>query len=276
MICLPLTIEQRVLGVLGIWGTDLHEADVPAALVFASQVASAIENVRLFEQIHAGRERLRQLSQQIIVAQEDERRRVARELHDEAGQALTALKIRLEMIKADLPHQDTTLRDQLATAVAMVDATMERMRSLALALRPPALDAVGLTAALEGLCQSFAEHTGLVVDYAGVELPIVSDPIGICLYRFLQEALTNIAKHAHARHVWIVLQRDDEEISLSVEDDGEGIDPSTLQSSTNGSTSMGLVGMRERLELLGGRLDVDLQVGRGGHLVARIPWKERQ
>jgi PAS domain S-box-containing protein len=276
MICLPLTIGQRVLGVLGIWGTDLREDDVPAALVFTGQVASAIENARLFEQIHAGRERLRQLSQQIIVAQEDERRRIARELHDESGQALTALKIKLEMLKADLPHEDATLHGQLATAVTMVDATMERMRSLALALRPPALDAAGLNAALEGYCQSFAEYTGLVADYAGVELPIVPDPVGICLYRLLQEALTNVAKHAHARHVWIVLQCDHEEISLSVEDDGEGFDLSALRSSTNGSTNMGLLGMRERLQLLDGRLDVDLQVGRGVHLVAHIPWKERQ
>jgi two-component system, NarL family, sensor histidine kinase UhpB len=225
------------------------------------------ERTRLFDQ-------LQHLSRQLLLAQENERRHIARELHDESGQALTALKIRLEMLKADLPSEDTTLRHQLATAVDMVDATMERMRSLALALRPPALDAVGLNAALEGCCQSFAEHTLLVVDYAAAELPIVPDPIGICLYRFLQEALTNIAKHAHARRIWIVLQRDAEEISLSVEDDGEGFDPATLRSSTNRLTHMGLLGMRERLQLLGGRLDVDLQAGRGVHLVAHIPWRD--
>src|SRR5262249_58228374 len=119
-----------------------------------------------------------------------ERRHIARELHDESGQALTALKIQLEMLKTDLPSGDTTLRGQLATAVTMVDATMERMRSLALALRPPALDAVGLNAALEGYCQSFAEHTRLVVDYVAVELPKVPDPIGSCLYRFLPKPPT--------------------------------------------------------------------------------------
>jgi signal transduction histidine kinase len=214
------------------------------------------------------------LSRQFLLAQEDERRHIARELHDESGQALTALKIRLEMLKADLSSDDTTLRHQLTTAVTMVDATMERMRSLALALRPPALDAVGLSAALEGYCQSFADHTRLVVDYAAMELPLVPDSIGICLYRFLQEALTNIAKHARAKHVWIVLQRDDEEISLAVEDDGEGFDPSTLRSSANRLTHMGLVGMQERLQLLGGRLDVHCQPGRGVHLVAHIPWRD--
>jgi PAS domain S-box-containing protein len=225
------------------------------------------ERTRLFDQ-------LQHLSRQLLLAQESERRHIARELHDESGQALTALKIRLEMLKADLPSGDATLHHQLTTAVAMVDATMERMRSLALALRPPALDAMGLNASLEGYCRSFTEHTRLVVDYAAVELPIVSDPIGICLYRFLQEALTNIAKHAHARRVWVVLQRDAEEISLSVEDDGEGFDPSMLRSNANHLTRMGLLGMQERLQLLGGRLDVDLQPGRGVHLVAHIPWRD--
>jgi PAS domain S-box-containing protein len=258
---------------LSINAAPIRDADgrlLGAVLTFSDiteRKPAEAERARLFDQ-------LQRLSRELLRAQEDERRRVARELHDESGQALTALKIRLEMLKAGLPGEDTTLRHQLAMAVSMVDETMERMRSLALELRPPALDAVGLNAALKAYCQSFAEHTRLVVDYAAVELPPVPDLIGICLYRFLQEALTNIAKHARARRAWIVLQRDAEEISLSVEDDGEGLDPSTLRSSSNRLMHMGLLGMRERLQLLGGRLDVDLEPGRGVHLVAHIPWRD--
>ncbi len=279
------TVQDVVLGIdseqngqfvwLSINAAPIWDADgrlLGAVLAFIDITArkqAETERARLFDQ-------LQHLSRQLVLAQETERRNIARELHDESGQALTALKIRLEMLRADLPGEDAALRRELATAVAMVDTTMERMRSLALALRPPALDAVGLNAALEEYCQSFAEHIHLVVDYDAVEMPILPDPIGICLYRFLQEALTNIAKHARARRAWVVLQRDTEEISLSVEDDGQGFDPSILRSSANGLTHMGLLGMRERLQMLGGRLDVDLQPSRGVHLIAHIPWKEGQ
>jgi signal transduction histidine kinase len=191
---------------------------------------------------------------------------LSRELHDEAGQALTALKISLDLIQSDLPAEAGSLRRRLGEAEAMTETTMEQIRLLAHALRPPALDTVGLNYTLEGLCCDFAERTQLSVDYVGAKLPVLPEAVNICLYRFLQEALTNVAKHAQARQVRVGLCCDAETVSLSVADDGKGFDE---QSET--SAGIGLLGMQERIELLGGKLEIESWPGRGTHLMAHIP-----
>jgi len=224
------------------------------------------ERKRVFEQVQTGRERLAWLTQQVVSAQEEERQRLSRELHDEAGQALTALKISLELIQSDLPEETGSLRQRLGEAVALTETTMEQIRLLARDLRPPALDTVGLNYTLEGLCRDFAERTQLSVDYVGAELPVLPEAVNICLYRFLQEALTNVAKHAHASQVRIALSCDAETVSLSVEDDGQGFDVQARM-----SRGIGLLGMRERIELLGGQLEVNSWPGQDTRLTARIP-----
>ncbi len=225
------------------------------------------ERERVFEQVQAGRERLARLTQQVVSAQEEERHRLSRELHDEAGQALTALKISLELIQSDLPEEAISLRQRLGDAVVLTETTMEQIRLLAHGLRPPALDTVGLNYTLEGLCCDFAERTQLSVDYVGAKLPVLSEATNICLYRFLQEALTNIAKHAQASQVRVGLRCDAETVSLSVEDDGRGFDEQIGMS----EAGIGLLGMRERLEVLGGKLEIESGAGQGTRLRARIP-----
>jgi signal transduction histidine kinase len=152
---------------------------------------------------------------------------------------------------------------------------MERIRSLAQGLRPPELDVVGLNPTLEDYCHDFAERTRLSIDYAGTELPALPDAVTICFYRVLQEALTNVAKHAHASHAWVTLRCDVDTLSLSVTDDGQGFDVSTEVSVSRQPRGMGLLGMRERLELLGGRLEIKSQPGQGTRLVACAPWEDR-
>jgi signal transduction histidine kinase len=224
------------------------------------------ERKRLFEQVRAGRERLAWLTQQIVSAQEEERKRLSRELHDEAGQALTALKISLELIQSDLPVKAGSLHQRLGEATALTETTVEQIRLLAHGLRPPALDAVGLNYTLEGLCRDFAERTQLSVDYVGAEMPMLPEAVNICLYRFLQEALTNVAKHAQASQVRVGLRYDSETVSLSVADDGKGFEEQ------NGmSAGIGLLGMRERLEVLGGKLEIESGAGQGTRLTAHIP-----
>ncbi|MCX6028317.1 MAG: PAS domain S-box protein [Chloroflexi bacterium] len=222
------------------------------------------------EMIRAANEQLRRLAQQVITAQEDERRRLSRELHDEAGQALTALKINLELVRADLPAGADALGQRLEDAVALTGATMEQLRGLAQDLRPPALDAVGLGPALDDLCRGFARRTGLRVAYAGAELPALPDAVNISLYRFLQEALTNVARHASARQVDVTLQSDAETVSLTVADDGKGFERAAATSPSQ-PAGLGLLGMRERIELVGGRLQVESTPGRGARLTAHIP-----
>ena len=215
-------------------------------------------------QRYAGR--LRQLSRQAVSAQEGERHRVSRELHDETGQALTALKISLELLQSDLPPEAESLRQRLGAAVALTEETMEQMRLLAQDLRPPALDTVGLNATLEGLCRDFAQRTQLAVDYDGAQLPPLPETADICLYRVLQEALTNVVRHANAGHVRVALGCDAEGVSLLVEDDGQGMD--------EGATvlpGIGLLGMQERMEMLDGQLKIESPPGGGTRLRASIP-----
>jgi PAS domain S-box-containing protein len=265
----PMKIEGETIGLMQVRSYRLDaysQEDIDLLSALANVAVIAIENARLFEQVRAGRERLRRLTQQVVSAQEEERHRLSRELHDEAGQALTALKISLDLIQSDLPVEAGSLRQRLSEAVTLTETTMEQIRLLAYGLRPPALDAVGLNYTLEGLCRDFAERTQLSIDYAGAELPVLPEAANICLYRFLQEALTNVAKHAHANQVWAALRCDVETVSLSVEDDGQGFE---VQS--RASTGIGLLGMQERIELLGGRLDIESWPGQGTRLTARIP-----
>ncbi len=273
----PLMINGRAIGVIHV-GTfqprRFTEEDLQLLQLVADRAASAIERARLYEQMRIGSEQMHQLAQQVLMAQEVERRRLSRELHDEAGQALTALKISLGLVQEDLLANFNALQQRMNEAVTLTGATMEQIRVLAQYLRPPALDAVGLNATLEGLCQDFARRTHLAIDYTGVELPPLPDAINICLYRFLQEALTNVAKHAHANQVRVALGYDAGKVSLSVEDDGQGFDKQAWTSTSSQNRGIGLLGMEERLALLGGRLEIESRPGQGTHLVAEVPWKE--
>ncbi len=219
-------------------------------------------------------EAIQKLAKRVVFAQEEERQRLSRELHDEAGQALTALKLSLELIQAELPLETEVLRQNLAEAITLTEATKERIRLLALGLRPPALDTVGLNLTLEAFCRDFSRRTQLFIRYQGTEVRGLSDAINICLYRVLQEALTNVVKHAQASQVEVNLSRDGQTVRLVVADDGRGFDQRAAKSLLEQPTGIGLLGMRERLELLGGWLDVESGPGQGLRLVATLSLNE--
>jgi PAS domain S-box-containing protein len=270
----PIKAKDQVVGVLCVLRmspSQLGDQDVQLLSLIGHQIGVAVENVRLFEQLFTTHKRLRQLAQQIVSAQEEERRRVSRELHDEAGQALTALRIGLQLMRADLSESDA-LHERLDEAITLTETTMQRIRLLAQDLRPPALEAVGLGPTLEGFCRDFAERTGLQIGFRGVDLPTLPDEISICLYRFLQEALTNVVRHAEAGRVQVSLDRDSETLNLSVEDDGRGFYEDW--GSAGQPVGMGLLGMQERLELLGGWLEIASHPDEGTRLVAHIPWEQ--
>lgn len=216
-------------------------------------------------------EQLRELARRVVMAQEEERQRVSRELHDESGQALTALKISLELIKESLDPEAGELGENIAEAVTLTDTTRKRIRLLAQGLHPPVLDTLGINLALEDLCRDFSKRTKISISYEGQEIPNQSDAIHICLYRFLQAALTNVAEHAGATQIWVSLKLSDSQVSLSVQDNGRGIEAEKDGSFFQNSSGLGLLGMRERLKLLKGKLEIDSQRGRGTRLVARLP-----
>jgi|GEM_PF-2652461 len=277
--CEPTPEDQRLVSVIS---------------AIATQLGSALERKRiqeekalLFEKVKQQREQLRNLAmrrrhlaQQVILAQEEERRRVSRELHDEAGQALTALKVSLEMIHAELlntgvkPIDAVLFGQQMSEAVTLCDTTSARIRVLAHNLRPAALDDLGLNLALEGFCRDFAERTYSAIRYTGDDLTSLSDAAELCLYRFLQEGLNNVTKHARANCVWVKLGVHDKTITLSIEDNGTGFDTQAILFAAGHTQGIGLLGIEERLESLGGSLNIYSEPGQGTSLVARIPLQE--
>jgi signal transduction histidine kinase len=270
----PLRVGESVLGMLaiihqqpGVISRDhLHLLEAAA-----SWTAIAVSNARLFAQVRRSREQMRQLARQVVTAQEEERRRVARELHDEAGQALTALKINLELLRQGLPEELPEVQHSLADAVELTSRTMEQIRRLAHNLRPAALETYGLNEALQTLCMDFSSRTHLPVHYEAHGLPSLPETVSITLYRFVQEALTNVAKHASATAVSVTLQCDEAEVTLAIHDDGCGFALNKELNDDGNETGIGLAGMRERLDLIGGWLEIQTAVGTGTRLEAHVP-----
>ena len=150
-------------------------------------------------ELRESRDQLRKLTQQVVFAQEEERRRISRELHDEAGQTLVGLRFSLDNVYRELPADLDSLRRRMEKALALTDQTLNRLRQLAYDLRPPMLDLIGVNLGIKELCREFSDQTGIKVEYSGVELEGLPDEVSISLYRFAQEALTNVAKHAAPR-----------------------------------------------------------------------------
>lgn len=277
----PIQSRNRPLGTISVQCGEpsaFTRDDERLLTILAVQAGLAIENAQLFDSQRRARavaelqrERLRELTRQIVTAQEEERLRISRELHDEAGQALTSLKISLDLIRASLPAEQNDLRQRLAGVAELADSTMETLRTLAHDLRPPGLDAFGLNVALEGLCHDFSTRTNLPVDYRGVELLDLPTTVSLSMYRFVQEALTNVVKHAEAQHASVVLKHADGHLSLSVVDDGHGFVFEPDAPNVRRQGGIGLISMFERAELLGGTLTVETEPDRGTRLTARIP-----
>jgi signal transduction histidine kinase len=255
----PLVVRDRAIGVIGVYdklGLDprFSDGDLRLAETFASRAAVAVD---MSERV--ARDALRR----VVAAQELERRRLARELHDETGQALTSILLGLKPLEEALEKKEN--RAAIAELRGLVVATLQDVRRLAVELRPKVLDDFGLVPALERLTESFSEQTGIEVDlesHAGAErLPA---EVETAIYRIVQESLTNVVKHAHAKKVSVLVTRKDGALIAVVEDDGHGFD------ATGSADGFGLDGMRERVALLDGRLVVESGEA-GTTLVAEVP-----
>jgi signal transduction histidine kinase len=257
----PLLVRGRAIGVLAAHdklGPDVRftDADVRLAETFATRAALAVD---LSERIASDSLR------RVVEAQESERRRLARELHDETGQALTSILLGLKSLEETSGGAD--FRGAAEQLRELVVSTLEDVRRLAVELRPTALDDFGLVPALQRLAALFSEQTGIGVDFES-SLPgdeRLPEAVETALYRIVQESLTNVVKHARARTVSILLARRDGTVTAVVEDDGTGFDPAA-----NRKGGFGLVGMGERLALLGGRLEIE-SGATGTTIVAEVP-----
>jgi signal transduction histidine kinase len=211
------------------------------------------------------------LLEQVISAQEEERKRVARELHDEAGQALTSLMLGLKHLQEIA--RDEGSRTRAAELRGVASDTLDLMHDLSLELRPSSLDDLGLVAALERYTGDYARKHAIKVDFhpgalRDRRLPIERE---IVVYRIVQEALTNTAKHADARNVSVTLEERNGTAVVVVEDDGCGFDPNLLKLSTARARRLGLLGMEERAALIGGRLTVESRPGSGTAVFLEVP-----
>ncbi len=221
----------------------------------------------LLERLQRNEREFRRLGRAVWRVQEDERRRLARDLHDGVGQNLTALKHRLVQLGNALPAGDGALREQFEKAITLCADTLEDTRSMSRLLRPPILDDLGLEAALRWLVRSQSESSGADVTLEMETLPELDQDVQTLLFRVAQEALNNVAKHADAREVMLRLVARGGMLQLQIVDDGRGCDPATAV----GAGGSGLGGMRERLRLYDGRLELHSVPGEGTRLRAVVP-----
>jgi len=220
-------------------------------------------------ELHEMSRKMQGLSRELMRVQEEERRRLARELHDEVGQALTVVKINLQSLlqSTDLPPE------RLEDSIGIVDDTLHEIRNLAMSLRPTLLDDLGLNAALHNYLATYSQRTGLGTQFntalGGQRLP---RDLETACFRVTQEALTNVLRHSHASRVQVDVSADEDNLLLSVIDDGWGFDVKTVTGKSQPGKSMGLLGMEERVAQMGGHLTIDSAPGGGGtRILARFP-----
>ena len=268
----PVKSRGRVLAVLELASRAprvVHPDETRLLELISGQIATALENAQLVERLRERELELQQLSLRVLSAQEEERKRISHDLHDETAQSLTTLKLMIDMIKQALPSDQEDLRRQVEELEASVRKTLQGIRRLIADLRPPMLDDFGLVPTLKWLVQGFTQRHGIRVDLHKVHLlrrlPVEVETV---LYRTIQEALANVAKHARAGLVNISLERTAEHVVVIVQDDGIGFDD---RRSRRGA--FGLLGIGERLAALGGSLVIDSQRGRGTTLTMVIPLK---
>jgi signal transduction histidine kinase len=273
--CAPIRVQGQTAGVINLGKRQRlsFSAEDLRLLEAVGNVASAgLANARLLESLRIKETEMRHALRRAVALQEDERRRISRELHDEVGQALTSILIRLKTLQQDCADPD--LVDRLDGLRYLTGQSIEELRRLAMDLRPAALDNLGLTPALRWYTEQFAENTGVAIRFSGPE-PAARLPgeVEVVLYRVAQEGITNAIRHSQAQQVEVVLRITDgvngQTAQLEILDDGTGFDP---QSAGRG---LGLVGIQERVDLLGGVFHLRTTPGEGTRLWVEIAVENR-
>jgi signal transduction histidine kinase len=227
------------------------------------------EHKRAEEALQEYAERLQSLSHKLLEVQETERRNIARELHDEVGQVLTAVKINLQKIGRS--NKNRTLAPHLEESIAIIDNAIEQVRNLSLDLRPSMLDDLGLIATLRWYIDRQAQQAGFVAELVtDLRAHLHPDLETVC-FRIVQEALTNVVRHAQAQRVYISLRQRNGELELVIRDNGVGFDARVAQKRAAHGASFGLLGMQERTQLVSGQIKIRSEPKRGTTIRARFP-----
>src|SRR5579884_2805707 len=234
-----------------------------AALLLA--LGAMIYILRIERQINASRNQLEQLSARLVNAQEEERRSISRELHDEVGQTLGAVLVEAANLSNRIPPDDAVARKYLDNIRKQADSSINSIRNIALLLRPSMLDDLGLIPALEWQAREVSRRSGINVKVIAQEVAdSLPDPLRTTIYRLVQEALNNVARHSGASSATVSVRGEGGQLVVAVEDDGQGFNPQRTR-------GLGLLGMEERVRAAGGRLEIESQPGKGTRLSAWLP-----
>ncbi len=273
---IPLRSKEKFLGVLNIASHETRQfssEDIQLLESIAAQVAIAIENAKLHQEMQHKDEIRGELLREIFSIQEEERRRIARELHDETSQALASLTASLEAAAGMLPAGTTETKTMLRKAQALSINILDDIHKLIYELRPLLLDDLGLVAAIRWLADNNLKAAGVATNFKTVG-PVrrLAPQLETTVFRVIQEAVNNIAKHAHAKNVAIALHFKKSVIRVHIKDDGRGFDVEEAISSKDRPRGLGLLGMKERIELINGTLSIRSRPGGGGTAIdIKIP-----
>jgi signal transduction histidine kinase len=281
MMAVPLhpSGKRGLIGSLIICVGDVHAFEPKRSLLLTlgRELAIAIENARLYQQVHE-REMVRgELLRRSVQVQEEERRRIARELHDGIGQIFTALALGLSGVEETMPRDPALARKQIGNLKDLAVRAISELRQLVADLRPAQLDDLGLVPALYWLADEWRDrlHQDVRVQLTG-QRHRLSPEIETVLFRITQEALTNVAKHADAQHTTIKLAFCEDQVELVIEDNGIGMTPEQMNRRQVRHQGWGLAGIQERAALVGGTFDIDSAPGQGTRLTVHIPLRAEE
>lgn len=271
----PLMDRSELIGLL-ILGADVPDAYASDAAAVVREVsdhlAIALRQAVLRDEVIAAKSRLEMLSRRLILAEEQERRRIARELHDETGQGLMALKINIRSVMKN--PAAPTAAPRLVECLGLVDRTIAQVRNLSTDLRPSLLDDFGLTVALQSYCEALALRLGIVVEFlADPTIDRCDTDVETACYRIVQESLNNVGKHAGAQEVRVKLERFGDVLTLEVKDDGSGFDVAAARVRAGRGSSLGVLSMQERAALVGGSLTIESSDKRGTTVRSSLPYR---
>jgi len=279
LVGVPLVSKGRTIGGLALGASQeqvgFSPDDLPLIGAMALPITMAIENATLYREVKS-REAVRgELLHRIVSAQESERQRIARELHDETGQMLTALALGLKAARENLERNPRLAAEQLDELRVQTSQALDALRRMVLDLRPSQLDDLGLPAALRWYVEDYRTRVPLQVDMEVQGTPRRLKPdVESVLFRIAQEALTNVAKHAEASHARVELDFRDGSVSLTVSDDGVGFNPANVLKPQARRKAWGLLGMQERAELVGGQCQIVSHPGHGTRIRVEVPLAE--
>jgi len=267
-----LTESAQILGKSGTFDPVVVDTDDELGHLAHAFNTMATSLKHRESELRQSQTKLRLLSSRVLEAQEEERRRLSRELHDELGQSLAYLKIQFRAVEKKLPGQFQTLRGECEDVILFINTVIDNVRRLSQDLSPSMLDDLGLTTALKVQFSEFAKRNDIDATVAIDNIDnLLLKEYQINLYRFCQESLNNIYKHARAEHFSVTITRNNKTILLSVEDDGNGFDMDYVASMKSGDKGMGLTVMEERANMMNGDLDIQSEPGKGTRILLHIP-----